>query len=100
MSKGKIAAQASHASLEAYLKTDKKQRNEWRSRGAKKIIVEAEANKFSEIIRKAERLNISYHKVKDAGHTEIKPGSKTAIGLGPEDASKIDKITSQLKLVK
>lgn len=99
MSKGKMAAQACHASLNAYLKSDSEIRSEWKKIGSKKIVLETSEDDFREIMEKAERLNIPCYKVNDAGLTELEPGSKTAIALGPDEASKIDKITGEFKLV-
>ncbi|MFO7794473.1 MAG: aminoacyl-tRNA hydrolase [Candidatus Nanohaloarchaea archaeon] len=100
MSKGKLAAQASHASLNAYKKVDEDLRKDWGSQGAKKIILDKGEKSFQDLIMGAERLNIPHYKVKDAGHTEVEPGTATALGLGPAESSKIDKITSELTLVK
>ena len=100
MSKGKLAAQASHASLNAFRKADKDLRSDWNSNGAKKIILKKGDLSFQDLIIEAERLNIPHYKVKDAGHTELEPGTATALGLGPAESSKIDKITSELTLVK
>ncbi|MFP4038809.1 MAG: peptidyl-tRNA hydrolase Pth2 [Candidatus Nanohaloarchaea archaeon] len=99
MSKGKLAAQASHASLNAYLKSDEELRSEWKASGAKKVVVEASGSGFSKLLQKAETLNIPCYKVNDAGLTELEPGAETALGLGPDKASKIDKVTGELELV-
>jgi len=37
--------------------------------------------------------------VEDAGHTQIKAGSKTVLGIGPAYALEIDPITSHIKLL-
>ena len=37
--------------------------------------------------------------ITDAGHTVVEPGTKTCLGIGPDLAEKIDKITGSLKLV-
>ena len=37
--------------------------------------------------------------VEDAGHTQIKAGSKTVLGIGPAYAQEIDPVTSHLKLL-
>ena len=100
MSKGKLAAQASHASLNAYKKAEEEIQKKWDSRGSKKIILEKGNQNFQDLIIEAERLNIPHYKVNDAGHTELNPGTTTALGLGPAKSDKIDKITSELKLVK
>jgi len=99
MSKGKMTAQACHASLSAYLKSDEDERSDWKSSGQKKIVVKAPEDDFDDFMAQAERLNIPCYKVMDAGLTEIESGSQTAIGLGPDKASKIDKITGELELV-
>lgn len=99
MSKGKTAAQAAHASLNVYLKSGSDVRKEWKKNGQTKIVLKASEKDFPELMAEAERLNIPYYKVNDAGRTEVDPGSSTAIGIGPDKASKIDKVTGELKLV-
>ena len=37
--------------------------------------------------------------IRDAGMTQVEPGSVTALGIGPADDKKIDKITGKLKLL-
>ena len=100
MSKGKLAAQTAHASLNAYLKADKEKRSDWKASGQKKIVVESSGEKFLDLMQDAERLNIPCYKVNDAGLTEVEPGAETAVGFGPDEASKIDRITGDLKSVK
>lgn len=99
MSKGKMIAQACHASLNGYLSSDEKLRDDWLKKGGKKIVLEKGDHSFETLIKKAERLNIPFSKVSDAGKTELRPGTETAICLGPDKESKIDEITSEMKLV-
>jgi len=99
LSKGKMAAQVAHASLGAYRETSSDIQDSWERQGEKKVILAAGENKLQDLLRQAQRNKIPAHIVKDAGRTEIKPGTITALGLGPEKDSKIDTITGSLKLI-
>ncbi len=99
LSKGKMAAQVAHASLGAYRKASSNIQDKWERQGEKKVILALGENSLQDLLRKAERNKIPAHIVKDAGRTEIKPGTVTALGLGPEEDSKIDTITGSLKLI-
>jgi PTH2 family peptidyl-tRNA hydrolase len=52
-----------------------------------------------EIIKKLESDKILYFVVKDAGLTQLTPGTTTAVGIGPVESSRINKITGDLKLL-
>lgn len=54
-----------------------------------------------DIKKKLEQLGIGINTylVEDAGHTQIKAGSKTVLGIGPAFAEEIDPITQHLKLL-
>lgn len=102
MGKGKACSQAAHASIEAFLKTQSKSREtveEWHSQGMPKIVVKANSEKeIIEIFEKAKR-TIPAALIRDAGRTQIEPGSITALGLGPWKEEELDKITGKLKLL-
>jgi len=100
MGKGKIAAQSSHASLEAYKKAPAGAKEEWESEGQKKIVLgcKDEAELIS-IFMEAKKHKIPAALVTDAGHTQVEPGTKTAAAIGPADDSEIDKIVGKLKLL-
>jgi len=95
MSCGKISAQACHASLGAFLRSELKQ--EWQKQGQKKII--CKSDNLTDLKNQADNLEIPNFLVKDAGLTELEPGAITALGLGPDKEEKINKITSNLKLL-
>ena len=100
MGKGKIAAQASHASLSAYLKSNSYSRKAWVLHGMKKVVVKVPGER--DLIRlyskaRAEKLPCAI--ISDAGLTQIKSGAKTAVGIGPASDEAIDKITGKLKLL-
>jgi PTH2 family peptidyl-tRNA hydrolase len=100
MPKGKMAAQVSHASVEACFKTDKRLLSEWQGNGAKKVILKVENDK--ELIkyrRHASDAGLVTALIKDAGRTVLEPGTITCLAIGPDEESKIDEITGHLKLI-
>ena len=101
MSKGKVAAQCAHAAVDAAHKADKKIMDTWKKEGQKKIIVKARSE--AELIglkEKCKKLKISSSLIADAGRTELVPGTLTALGIGPDEEEKINKVTGSLPLLK
>jgi len=100
MGRGKIAAQCAHASVDSVLKSTRDVIEKWKKQGMKKVILkvsgESELMKYKE---KAGRKGLKVVIIKDAGKTQIKPGSVTALAIGPDEASKIDLVTSDLKIL-
>ena len=98
--KGKLAAQSSHASVDAVLKSDKKIIDSWKEGGGKKIVLkvkdEKELFKYKEM---AEDSGLKTALIKDAGHTVLEPGTVTCLGVGPDEEEKIDEITGKLKMI-
>ncbi|MEE9323483.1 MAG: peptidyl-tRNA hydrolase Pth2 [Candidatus Aenigmarchaeota archaeon] len=100
MDRGKIAAQAAHASLEAYRKADPKDVVEWEAEGMKKVVVCAKNLKeFVSIKEKVKEARLPYSVIRDAGRTQVNPGTATAMGIGPAKEESIDKVTKNLKLL-
>jgi len=100
MSKGKMIAQACHASLKAYKKSDSKLRSEWEGSGSAKIALEVDEQSLNEKRMDAEASGLTVVSVKDAGRTELEPGTETALAIGPDTEEKVDSVTSDLKLIK
>jgi PTH2 family peptidyl-tRNA hydrolase len=104
MSVGKMIAQACHAAVacnEQAKKTHSKQWARWRDEGAKKVAVEAESlEELRELARKAEQLDIVQVLIQDAGHTEVAPGTTTCLGVGPDQAQRVDRVTGGLPLIR
>ncbi len=101
---GKMAAQVAHASLEAaelVKNRDHKLYRGWKQEGAKKVVlsVESEGELF-EVYRRAQELGIPSVLIRDAGLTEVPPGTPTAVGIGPDKEERIDRVTGRLKLYK
>ncbi len=98
--KGKLAAQVSHASVEAVLKSEKKLVSKWKRAGMKKIVLKVEdLDQLLLLKTKADDFNIKSSLIEDAGHTVIEPGTITCLGLGPDEEEKIDKVTGTLKMI-
>ena len=98
--KGKLAAQSSHASVDATLKSDKKIIDLWKKEGGKKIVLkikdEKELFKYKQM---AEDAGIKTALITDAGHTVVEPGTITCLGIGPDEERKIDSVTGNLKMM-
>ncbi len=99
MGEGKLAAQVAHASLMAYEDASAAVRREWKGSGQKKIVLKASGEKaLFELADAAEREGLPNAVVRDAGHTQLDPGTVTALAVGPGDEAIVDKVTGDLSL--
>jgi PTH2 family peptidyl-tRNA hydrolase len=100
MGKGKLCSQCCHASISAFLKTDKDVREEWINEGMKKVVLKVSGEKeIKEYLKLAKKEKLHCALINDAGLTQIEPGTITALGIGPDKDEKIDKITGKLRLL-
>jgi len=102
MGKGKMAVQAGHASIGAYLLAVKKTpkiAKAWINEGMKKVVVYVDSKKELFDLKEAIPTKIPKFVVSDAGLTQLKPGTVTAIGIGPVSDEDIDEYTEHLKLI-
>jgi len=99
MGEGKLAAQVAHASLSAYEETGTKARKEWKGGGQKKVVLKADGeDQLFELAEKARAEGLPHAVVRDAGHTQLDPGTVTALAVGPADEELVDKVTGDLSL--
>ena len=99
MGKGKLAAQVAHASLSAYEDTGRATRKSWKGSGQKKVVLKASAeSEMFELADAAERAGLPHAVVRDAGHTQLEPGTVTALAVGPAEEDVVDRITGDLSL--
>ncbi len=106
MGRGKAAAQAAHASCEAVFRileggSERWRRwlEEWRREGQAKIVLRVESlEELTRLLAEAERRGLPTSLVRDAGRTQLEPGTVTAGAIGPAPAEEIDRITGHLKL--
>ena len=103
MGKGKIAAQAGHASVQATLKAGENNPlalQAWLSSGQKKVCLKGDdADHLLALEKEAKEAGLLTSKVHDAGHTQIPSGSLTVLAIGPCQDELVEKITGTLKLL-
>ncbi|HJW96749.1 MAG TPA: peptidyl-tRNA hydrolase Pth2 [archaeon] len=100
LEKGKLAVQVAHASLDSYKKSPQVFRDEWESEGSKKVVARAETLKeLLDLQKKARSLGLPCSLIRDAGRTQLKPGTITCLGIGPAPESQMDKVTAKLKML-
>ena len=106
MSCGKAMAQAAHASVEAVLLIlDSGRREwlewlrEWRRTGQKKVALRVDSEReLLEVYASARELGLPASLIADAGLTQLPPGTKTAVAVGPAPSSLVDRVTGRLRL--
>ena len=100
MKPGKLCAQALHASISSFLNANDYERKEWHEKGQKKIVIKVKSKKeLYDIFKAAKKEKLPCALIKDAGMTQLKPGTTTALGIGPASDEKIDKLTGKMKLL-
>ncbi len=101
MSCGKAAAQAAHAAVECSFKAYRKNASlikKWFEEGQKKVVLRASEEEIYELEKKAKKLGLTTAIIRDAGLTELKPGTLTALAIGPGEEEKVDMVTGHLPL--
>lgn len=103
--KGKIAAQAAHASVDAVLKQlssigGQSIVKNWRLNGMRKIALKVKDEKeLYRYIQLAKDAGLITSVITDAGKTVVAPGIVTCGAIGPNDIDDIDKITKDIPLL-
>lgn len=98
--KGKLAAHVAHASVGSLMESDPEVVKQWQSKGGMKIVVKIKNLKeLTDVQKKVKTAKLPHFLVKDAGKTQLKPGTVTCLGIGPSDGKSVDKITGKLKLL-
>lgn len=103
MGRGKIAVQAAHASIlaaeEARMQKPQWYRA-WMESGMSKIAVKISSlDELRRLEEEARENDLPVATVEDRGLTQVPPGTTTCLAIGPAPASKVDSITSKLKLL-
>lgn len=103
LSRGKLAVQVAHAAVTCAIrasKKDKKNFRAWYEEGQKKVAVKVPSlQALHQLQAQAKLAGLTTALIRDAGHTEVEPGTVTCLGLGPTPNEKLDKLTGELSLV-
>lgn len=103
--KGKVAAQAAHASVTATLKQlsvigGKDIVRAWQSAGMKKIALKvADEQELYSYVQQAKDAQLITSVITDAGKTFVAPGTVTCAAIGPDKEQSVDDITKELSLL-
>ncbi|HIC99292.1 MAG TPA: peptidyl-tRNA hydrolase [Pyrodictiaceae archaeon] len=107
MTKGKIAAQVAHAAVTSVIEVLESKNSEWQAwlkcwleQGQKKVVLKVEnLDKLLKLVEEAKKLHLPVAIIRDAGRTELEPGTITCAAIGPGPAPIIDRVTGRLKLL-
>lgn len=103
LSKGKLSAQVAHAAVSCAIKAEKNKNkyfSDWFSEGQKKVVLKVEdLDSLLRIFNEAKSVGLITELIKDAGLTEIPPGTITVLGIGPAPEEEIDRVVGNLRLL-
>lgn len=99
--RGKLAAQAAHAAVAAFLQAPAAARSAWLAEGMPKVVLGcATEAELLEIHERALGAALPAELIRDAGRTVVPEGTPTCLGIGPAEDSAVDSITGTLKLAR
>jgi PTH2 family peptidyl-tRNA hydrolase len=102
LTKGKMAVQVAHASVNCAMQSYGKRRkvyDDWYRGGQKKIVAKVATDReLLELKSMAEAMGFVTSLVTDAGLTQVPPGTTTCLGIGPARSKELDPLTGGLGL--
>ncbi|KAM0680065.1 Peptidyl-tRNA hydrolase protein 2 [Glugoides intestinalis] len=100
MSKGKVLSQFGHAidALHEKLVMHPELANVWRAHGSAKIALKGTGEELDKAYTESKKAGLLCVKIHDAGRTQVKPGSKTVVAIGPATKEQLKSITGALPL--
>ena len=101
MGRGKIAAQVAHAAVAAVLAPrHRRDFRAWLLEGQPKVVLRVgSAGELSQLAADAKAAGLGAELIRDAGRTQLAPGTLTCCAIGPAENSRIDAITGGLALL-
>ena len=101
MGRGKIAAQVAHAAVAAVL-ANRGSRDfaAWLAEGQPKVALKVtSADELVAVARGALAAGLPVELIRDAGRTQVDPGTVTCCAVGPADSAMMDPVTADLALL-
>jgi len=96
--KGKLAVEVAHAAVTGAEISPWSEK--WKEEGQKKVVLYVKnLNEMLSLYKKAKKARLPTGIIEDAGLTQVKKGTKTALFIGPAPEKEIDKITKDLPLL-
>ncbi|XP_076751023.1 peptidyl-tRNA hydrolase 2, mitochondrial [Xylocopa sonorina] len=105
MGKGKAAAQCAHAAVECCRQvsintTYQPIYESWLLQGQPKVVLKVSTeSQLMTLARSARKAGLIVSIIKDAGKTQLTPGTTSVLGIGPGPKKVIDDLTLHLKLL-
>jgi len=104
MSIGKTSVQVAHAAVASAFETRETNPSwylDWFDEGQKKVVLSVQTlEDLLQTEKEAGALGICTALIEDKGLTELPPGTVTALGIGPAPSDVMDKVTSNLPLLR
>jgi PTH2 family peptidyl-tRNA hydrolase len=105
MGRGKIAAQVAHAAVTAALAAQggsgsRADFRGWLLEGQPKVVLRVgSAEELSQLAAAARAAGLAAEVIRDAGRTQLTPGTPTCCAIGPAESSLVDAVTGSLALL-
>jgi PTH2 family peptidyl-tRNA hydrolase len=101
MGRGKIAAQVAHAAVAAALGSlGGPDFAEWLRDGQPKVVLKVtSADALREVAEQAQAAGLPVELIRDAGRTQLAPGTLTCCAIGPAARDRVDAVAAALALL-
>ena len=105
MGKGKVGAQCAHAALECFRQASSSKSHQelfstWLRAGQPKIVLRIPNEQaLLNLARDAKSAGLIIAVIRDAGKTQLLPGTVSVLGIGPAPNTIVDPLTLDLKLL-
>jgi peptidyl-tRNA hydrolase, PTH2 family len=101
MGRGKLAAQVAHAAVVAALSAQGgPDFAAWLGEGQPKVVLGvSDGERLAAVAGAADAAGLPVHVIRDAGRTQLAPGTPTCCSIGPAENARIDAVTGGLSLL-